>query len=800
MVTDATETIFKPEDFKMPRDVKRDIKNNAAEEVRSFYIDELNDDEALIRKLVDYLNHFTSSVIQRCANITSENARDLFVHLRQSLFKEGKKLTLFIEDFTSFSIVESELITALSVENGGAYSDLCRVTSIIGITDGYYGSFRDNFKDRVTAQISVTQEAYSDERFILEMSARYLNAIYCRPESVSAWYNSYHSNTELPRSEFTPNYEWESFRIGDSDYTLYPFTKQSLIRLRDHMTKLTPRYFLSYVIQHFFHEFADGMQYQSDWSFPSFPSQMVQTSLMPPYSNTVDNSDFSATDKNRMKVLFSIWGDETTEADDGAIGGVPCAFLNDIGLGTFRGVAKVKDAQDSAQKKKEMPSQQTAMPKETAVQSPSNPVQAQDPEYIKLTRHLQDIAAWRDQNAKLEYGTDYNRWLKSFIGQTIAWQDMGYPAELAQDILNKSNAIYIEDIKKDLDPEKAFVNLPRNSETYTILIGLSNFAYRKSWDFKDGEYYQMVLINWLEDNRDSILKKMFEDSVGQAEHPLVTWGMAEEYLRRILKGEDLSSRNNLQLLKTLMLETPHPVNTQRKNDVWNDTVTYLLNNDSESGTARKYLGQAGRTYMGIIQEGTAQAGGVAFYRYQDLLLSLQRLRQSGWDIEDKVKAAVKQPYLEVRKPLLEIYKRIKMVLVQEKNTSKEIIKRFEDLIGKNPTEEAYLLVVQEVIAFFQNCNNAHEAIDMQLVDRFHISPDEQAKKALKLYQVLQANVKHVEDISLLESYAKAPNEKLLAIVEDLERVDKLATQMEAKHNHRVTGDSIKWIKVRSMRL
>ena len=106
------------------------IKKDAAEEVRNYYLYDLRDDEDAIAKLVSYLNHFTSSVMQSCANITSENARDLFVNLRKSLCKEGKNLTIFIEDFTSFSIVESELITALAVENGGEYSDLCRASYI----------------------------------------------------------------------------------------------------------------------------------------------------------------------------------------------------------------------------------------------------------------------------------------------------------------------------------------------------------------------------------------------------------------------------------------------------------------------------------------------------------------------------------------------------------------------------------------------------------------------------------------------------------------------------------------------
>lgn len=108
--------------------------------------------------------------------------------MRKSLYKDGKNLTIFIEDFTSFSIVESKLITALSVENGGKYNDLCRVTSVIGITDGYYDSFRDNFKDRVTKQIKVTEQSYGGDDFLLEMAARYINAIYSSTDAVKDWY------------------------------------------------------------------------------------------------------------------------------------------------------------------------------------------------------------------------------------------------------------------------------------------------------------------------------------------------------------------------------------------------------------------------------------------------------------------------------------------------------------------------------------------------------------------------------------------------------------------------------------
>ena len=54
------------------------------------------------------------------------------------------------------------------------------------ITDGYYDSFRDNFKDRVTKQIKVTEQSFGDDEFLLELAARYLNAIYCSRDAVKA--------------------------------------------------------------------------------------------------------------------------------------------------------------------------------------------------------------------------------------------------------------------------------------------------------------------------------------------------------------------------------------------------------------------------------------------------------------------------------------------------------------------------------------------------------------------------------------------------------------------------------------
>lgn len=126
-------TIFTEEDFAV-RQMLRAVANAGNEEAKSF-VQTLKSDDGEVTKLINYLNHFTSQVVQRCADISSESTKSVFEKLRKDLKKQGKNLTLFIEDFTGFTGIDSELITVLSTEHGGDYADLCRVTSIIGIIE-----------------------------------------------------------------------------------------------------------------------------------------------------------------------------------------------------------------------------------------------------------------------------------------------------------------------------------------------------------------------------------------------------------------------------------------------------------------------------------------------------------------------------------------------------------------------------------------------------------------------------------------------------------------------------------------
>lgn len=60
------------------------------------------------------------------------------------------------------------------------------------------------------------------------------------------------------------------------------------------------------------------------------------------------------------------------------------------------------------------------------------------------------------------------------------------------------------------------------------------FDYYKNWKFENAPYYQMVLINWVEKNKQTFIDNLFGDSVGEKEHPVITWCVAAEYIQGLI--------------------------------------------------------------------------------------------------------------------------------------------------------------------------------------------------------------------------------------------------------------------------
>ena len=775
----TADAIFVAEDFKFPRDVVRRIKDEAATEARDFYLDELRNDDEAMSKLAAYLNRFTSSVIQSCANITSENARDLFVNLRKQLLKEGKNLTILIEDFTSFSIVDSELITALAVENGGGYSDLCRVTSIIGITDSYYKSFRDNFTDRVSEQINVIEQSFSNESFLLEMAARYLNAVYCDPDLLLLWCQQGAQSKQLPIADFKPDYAWDNIQVDGKEMTLYPFTKHSLVTMFQKLKEKSPRHYLDYAIKQMFRQFAMDMVDHTERSFPTIPSYIAVPSMNITYASSVEESTLSERDKQRLKTLLATWGDGTSTSSNGCVGGIPNKFLAEIGLAAFSGLSQV-------QKEVKPNPEESKVDQKSSAQTEAKSATQKSKAEIDYDRFCEDIQTWFENGKRPNYDSDYFKWVGDFVVQAIPWQDEGIPASF---IIQRKNSHFVmmEGSEKNIDPESVPVYLPRTSEVRNVLYGLATFNFYKNWTFPDAEYYQYVLIAWLEKNKSTIKKRIYGPVTVQEEQPLITWCLALEYLKRCLLGEKLDGKDSYNTLKILLGNHSADIHVKRTNKSWEQVVTGIQNTSASYIQANQLLVSGANSYMGII--GDSAANTAKIYRYNELLNSLKHLEQKGWDVSDELDAYKGcKLYSNTIKTLSDLYRKVQTVAQEEQNLAKQAALKLSEIVGETPTKDSLIDLINEIKRFYAQCKQSNQAYRSDLEMKFSEEPGIWAQELMALFEMARDAEKITNPIAVITRFADDPIAMLNERISSLQAVSEFANKVK-QHFQQLAGGS-----------
>ena len=133
---------FEANDFIVSPELYDNMTNAGADPKAERMARELMSDEKgpiEAQKIANYLNQFVCAVIQRCAGIEPGDFKQIFLDIRKELYRLDKKLTLFIEDITSFTGVDTALLDALLEEHTGKRDgeNICRISSIVGTTNNY---------------------------------------------------------------------------------------------------------------------------------------------------------------------------------------------------------------------------------------------------------------------------------------------------------------------------------------------------------------------------------------------------------------------------------------------------------------------------------------------------------------------------------------------------------------------------------------------------------------------------------------------------------------------------------------
>lgn len=785
-------TIFTEEDFKVSKIIRAVMKQGDPQ--ASLFATSLKGDDFEITKLTNYLNGFTREVIQRCADISSENAETIFAQLRRNLKKQGKNLTIFIEDFTGFTGIDQELITALSYEHGGDYADLCRVTSVIGITNDYYYAFRGNFKDRVTHQIEVTERSYGTDEFIVQMAGRYLNAIYCDPAELRSWTDSGADLSDLPISDFTPPCEWETTTIGEKEVTLYPFNRRALLTLYESLATKSPRMFLKNVIRAQLKEYFDGKLYGDGWYFPINPSNVQMAH--DPHSSSIDRlENISADDKNRLKTVFAIWGDGSAAGvkdTDGTLwfGGLKQAFLADVGLDVFTGIGEIVDKATGQAASTDTAPRPVAGGGNKPVQKPAAPEPPKprppvDRGMKDYSMFKSDITAWFTKSETLKYDADYRGWLRTLIrGDSkqcgaINWQDIGIPAYIAEERLSDLGCYYIDDQSAPANVEKAIVYMDRSPESRDALMALNELNYAKGWDFEGTAYYQQRLITWLERRKSQIIEKVIATKQGERPLPVLEWCLAVQYLRACILGQKVDTSSPYLTIKSLFTDFQKDDNIKRDTREWNDMIQFVLNRKADFESALTLLKQASATTMGAVHF-AVDPNTKSCFRTDELVVAIEKLMAADWDIEAELSGNIPQKHLLYNPATLlkSLYSGIKKAMAAETQEAAKVVGKLEDYIGELTQKNLMdsLAAIQDLFSVF-SANGIIGSTDLRV--KYEKPPIETAKAVMGHIKLIN-DAASAPAVKQLTAYSGNSLHALYDFLRDIQMIAQKADQEGAK--------------------
>lgn len=484
-------------------------------------------DISYVKNITDYMDSFIDKVIQSCSGIQSGDFEMIFKDIRKELFRQGKSLTLLIEDITSFTGLNQELLSALFTSHTGENSqdNLCRLVSIVGTTTEYFRDyFRDNYRDRITSRITIDDGAIGENRDdLVQFFARYLNAMSVDNDELEAWRGNGASPADMPVHSDPEANIWGAYTLNDKKLSLFPFTKNAIVNLVAVMEKPTPRYIIRTIIEPAINELINAPTV-----FPNFckswrsqlESNIKNEDIINRINNIVQNMGQSATYAERIRKLIGFWGDATIEYKNGRLAGLPSAIYKELQLGDF--FEKVTGVNVGAVISK---------PDEVVIPDPENTenVSGDDGTVVSPVVPPVDPEATKRQEKYLEFRDMVNTWhnnpdkkltriqdirdaVCNFVFETLNWQQYGIPTVLMKTV-KESQYSLIAFARQDQKLDKSYIVLDDNDETYHLLLcfGKYHFLGKKTWNFDDSESEIYTATLWLERHKKEIIETVRGD-------------------------------------------------------------------------------------------------------------------------------------------------------------------------------------------------------------------------------------------------------------------------------------------------
>jgi hypothetical protein len=508
-----------------------DFRGKRRGQVDTLMLDLLEEEEPLRVKAAEYVNAVLRGALASVTGIKGQTLHEVFRGIRRAMKAASEDLALFVEDVSTMSILDEELVNALEPQGD---PDLCRMLSVLGMTLPAYNRLQENKKDRIKESCEVQGDfgesgaltsAEDTDRFV----ARYLNALRAGDAQASALVQGRRTEGEVAHSacEGCDQREecfqrFSSVQMGNTRIGLFPLAAGTASRLLEGLDRpdggRNPRVLLLHVLLPLLENFGpQGRQRNGSFGINVKPAVPSDGTL----ASATILGGWSAADKGCLNYLTWYWtGQQSINSGRNLLE----PMLPWFGIPDFGGSPAPSNPASSGPRDR---------PKVTIAQ-PSAP----RPDPGEVPKPLQDardrLTGWMYQQKKLVRDADFRDLLLSVVKSSLDEENARYPSSEVRAVATsrtplKTSNIVIEDMdSRPSVSSKAKFIFNREQSTFDLLNALLDFKYlgRDSWSFEGGVTQQRVFAQWLRRERERLLGSLDTTKV----RPEVAQRVAAAYL------------------------------------------------------------------------------------------------------------------------------------------------------------------------------------------------------------------------------------------------------------------------------
>lgn len=519
--------------------------------------DRLEEDPTLCAEAADWANRHLRQAIAGLTGLKGHTLNEIFRDIRTELHRRGEALALFIEDVSTLSVLDAELVNALQPLND---TSLCPLVSVLGMTLDAYGRLPDNLTQRLNLTLELSDSSSfrtsdADGAAIDRFIGRYLNALRFGESQIQSLADDVRDKDAISRSacdscdvKKTCFSAFGFVSVGEVEIGLYPMSPGSSLRLLNGLTEerlpKTPRTLLQHVLEPLL------KTTPSEWRGRSIP-----LSIQPrvPVDMGVQEGRLLAnwTPEHRARLAYFVfyWTGENTLANSAQI------IENRL---AWWGLPKFSSAPPSIAKST-IHEPTTAHSTETPKVEASIPSRTEEPS-ADYTEAMARLSRWHLNNEPLRNDATFRSLLTSVVKNSLPREEFRTPSHRIQRLssgLSSSN-IEIEGqvTRAAIASNRGRFNFPRGDQTYDLLCMLLDFRFKgsNSWNYPGGSSARRKYGAWLANNTNRLIQSFGYTITGRD----IAIPLAVRFLRtayRICYRKDLPSDSG-DAVQTLISFTP----------------------------------------------------------------------------------------------------------------------------------------------------------------------------------------------------------------------------------------------------